>query len=113
LLTAPWTRTDTVCRAVHPADLLSAKGVWPGTAERIPFTEGIEGRLPAQRLADARGQGVHRAPEHISICCGNLDGFSNTAAAAAAAARGGMVKRVHTSGMLVGPMCGMQALAPS
>ena len=31
------------CRAIHPADLLSSKGVWPGTADRIPFVQGLEG----------------------------------------------------------------------
>jgi hypothetical protein len=30
-------------RPINPTDLLSSGGVYPGTADRIPFTQGSEG----------------------------------------------------------------------
>jgi hypothetical protein len=48
-----------VCRAIHPADLLSSKGVWPGTAARIPFTEGLEGRYCQNRMATEQFADAH------------------------------------------------------
>ena len=31
------------CRPINPTDLLSSSGAYPGIADRIPFTQGIEG----------------------------------------------------------------------